>query len=115
LTRTVADAAIILQAIAGYGSREINSRMFTVPDYSAALRSKTSALRLGIPREFFFADLHPEIEAAIQRAIAVLSYTDVAGRHSAQEFPATSPYRCTTELQQPLHYPFELYKTRKRR
>ena len=53
----------MLQAIAGYDPQEINSQMIPVPDYSAAIRLKTSSLRLGIPREFFFADLDPEIEA----------------------------------------------------
>lgn len=72
MTRSVADAAIILQAIAGYDPLEIHSQMIPVSNYSAALRSKTSSLRLGIPREFFFADLDPEIEAATNRAISVL-------------------------------------------
>jgi aspartyl-tRNA(Asn)/glutamyl-tRNA(Gln) amidotransferase subunit A len=72
LARTVADAAVILQAIAGYDPQELNSQMIPVPGYSAALRLKTSSLRLGIPREFFFAELDPEIEAAINRAISVL-------------------------------------------
>jgi aspartyl-tRNA(Asn)/glutamyl-tRNA(Gln) amidotransferase subunit A len=72
LTRTVADAAIMLQTIAGYDPEEINSQMIPVPDYSAALRSKTSSLRLGIQREFFFAELNPEIAGATERAISVL-------------------------------------------
>jgi aspartyl-tRNA(Asn)/glutamyl-tRNA(Gln) amidotransferase subunit A len=72
MTRTVADAAAILQVVAGYDPQEINSAMIPVPDYSSALRLKTSSLRLGIPREFFFSDLDPEIEAATNRALAVL-------------------------------------------
>ena len=72
LTRTVADAAIMLQALAGYDPLEINSQVIPVPDYSAALRLKTSALRLGIQREVFFADIDPEIEAALTKAISVL-------------------------------------------
>jgi aspartyl-tRNA(Asn)/glutamyl-tRNA(Gln) amidotransferase subunit A len=72
MARTVADTAIMLQAIAGYDPQEINSQMIPVPDYSAALHSKTSSLRLGIQREFFFADLDPEIDAAVKRAISVL-------------------------------------------
>src|SRR5262245_43518965 len=72
LTRTVADAAIMLQATAGYDPQEINSQMIRVPDYSAALRLKTSSLRLGIQREFFFADIDPEIGGAVSKAISVL-------------------------------------------
>jgi aspartyl-tRNA(Asn)/glutamyl-tRNA(Gln) amidotransferase subunit A len=72
MARTVADAAIMLQAIAGYDPQETNSQRIPVPDYSAALRSKTSSLRLGVQRAFFFADVDPEIEAATNRAISVL-------------------------------------------
>ena len=67
LARTVADTAILLQAIAGYDRQEINSRPIPVPDYAAALRLKTSSLRLVIQREFFFADLDPEIDVATKR------------------------------------------------
>src|SRR5439155_7313079 len=64
LTRTVADTAILLQAIAGYDPAETTSQQMNIPDYSAALRMKVSSLRLGVPREFFFAGLDPDIEAA---------------------------------------------------
>ncbi|MGH9786000.1 MAG: amidase, partial [Terriglobia bacterium] len=72
MTRTVADAAILLQAIAGYDPEETTSQKMDVPNYSSALGAKTSSLRLGVPREFFFAGLHPEIEAAINNALSML-------------------------------------------
>src|SRR4029077_12374274 len=53
MTRTVADAAIMLQAIAGYDQQEITSRQMTIPNYTTTLRSKISSLRLGLPHEFF--------------------------------------------------------------
>jgi aspartyl-tRNA(Asn)/glutamyl-tRNA(Gln) amidotransferase subunit A len=73
MTRTVADAAAILQAIAGYDPGETTSQQMGIPDYSAALQMKTSSLRLGIPRDFFFAGLHPEVEAAMNEALSVLT------------------------------------------
>jgi aspartyl-tRNA(Asn)/glutamyl-tRNA(Gln) amidotransferase subunit A len=72
MTRTVADAAIMLQAIAGYDQQEITSQQMTVPNYTATLRSKTSSLRLGIPHEFFFESLDPEIEAITNEAVSLL-------------------------------------------
>ena len=72
LTRTVADAAIMLQAIAGYDPADVSSRQMTIPDYGAALRSKVASLRVGVAREFFFADLDPDIEAAMSEALRVL-------------------------------------------
>src|SRR5437763_8125184 len=48
MTRTVADAAIMLQALAGYDQEEITSRQFVVPNYTTALRGRTLQVRLGI-------------------------------------------------------------------
>jgi aspartyl-tRNA(Asn)/glutamyl-tRNA(Gln) amidotransferase subunit A len=72
LTRTVADAAIILQAIAGYDAMDVASRQMSIPDYVAALRAKVVSMRIGVAREFFFADLDPEIDAAMNEALRVL-------------------------------------------
>lgn len=72
MTRTVADAAIMLQAIAGYDPAEATSRQMPIPDYTEALRPRVSSLRVGVAREFFFAGLDPEIEAAVNDALAVL-------------------------------------------
>jgi aspartyl-tRNA(Asn)/glutamyl-tRNA(Gln) amidotransferase subunit A len=72
LTRTVADAAVILQVIAGYDSSEATSQQIGVPNYSAALQRKTFSLRLGVARDFFFAGLDPEVEAAMSEALSVL-------------------------------------------
>jgi len=72
ITRTVADAAIILQALAGYDPQEITSQQMTVPYYAAAIRGKTSSLRVGIAHDLFFDGLDPEIEAATNKALSVL-------------------------------------------
>lgn len=68
----MADAAILLKAIAGYDPDETTSAQIKADDYSAASRRRVSKVRLGVPRDFFFADLHPEIETTIGRALAVL-------------------------------------------
>lgn len=70
--RSVADAALLLSAIAGYDPRDSTSVAAPIPDYAAALRAKVSALRLGIPRAVFYDKLDPEIEAAISKALEVL-------------------------------------------
>jgi len=72
IARTVADAATMLQAIAGYDQQEVTSEQMTVPNYTAALRGKTSSLRLGIPHEFFFTSLDAEIEARTNEALSLL-------------------------------------------
>ncbi len=66
---TVADAAIVLQAIAGYDSADITSAEVPVPDYVAALREGVAGLRAGVPREYFFDDLDPEVASAMEHAL----------------------------------------------
>ena len=72
LTRHVADAAIMLQAIAGYDPEEVTSVHMDLPKYSSGLGAKTSTLRLGVPRDFFYAGLNPEIETSVKQALDVL-------------------------------------------
>ena len=61
MSRTVADAALLLQPITGYDPLDTNSIEATAPDYTKALRQKASTLRLGVPRTVFYEKLHPEI------------------------------------------------------
>ena len=72
MTRDVADAALMLQAIAGYDHEEITSVRMDVPNYAALLGQRTTTVRVGVAREFFFDGLDPEIETATSRALAVL-------------------------------------------
>src|SRR6202045_4857132 len=72
MARTVADTALLLQVIAGYDPQEITSEEMKVPDYAQALRANVSSMRIGMPREFFFADLDPDIEVAMKDAVSVL-------------------------------------------
>jgi aspartyl-tRNA(Asn)/glutamyl-tRNA(Gln) amidotransferase subunit A len=74
MTRNVQDAALFLQAVAGYDSADIASRNVLVPDYASAFEQPSpSKMRLGIPREFFYADLDPGVSACISSAISRLS------------------------------------------
>ncbi|HZQ22980.1 MAG TPA: amidase [Terriglobales bacterium] len=73
ISRTVADAALLLQAVAGYDPHDPGSADQPVPDFAAALEYDTKRLRLGVPRDFFFEELDPEVEAALTEAIKVLA------------------------------------------
>jgi aspartyl-tRNA(Asn)/glutamyl-tRNA(Gln) amidotransferase subunit A len=72
MARTVADTALLLQAIAGYDAQETTSEEIKIPDYTQGLGTKVSSLRIGVPREFFLTNLDPEIEAAMREALSVL-------------------------------------------
>jgi aspartyl-tRNA(Asn)/glutamyl-tRNA(Gln) amidotransferase subunit A len=71
MTRTVRDAALMLQTLAGYDPEDVTSANAPVPDYAAALEKKTR-FRLGIPRAHFYEELHPEVQAATTAALGVL-------------------------------------------
>jgi aspartyl-tRNA(Asn)/glutamyl-tRNA(Gln) amidotransferase subunit A len=72
MCRTVMDAALALQPIAGYDAMDTNSMPATPPDYAAALRGRPAALRLGIPKRVFYEDLDAEVERAVNEAVRVL-------------------------------------------
>ena len=72
MTRTVNDAALMLQVIAGYDTEDSASMDLPVPDYSGTIATGTSSLRLGIPHARFYEGLHPEIQAAMDTALSVL-------------------------------------------
>ena len=70
LAATVADAALVLQAIAGYDARDIASVNLSVPDFIGVLREDAKKIRVGVPRAYFFDDLDPEIASAMEHALA---------------------------------------------
>jgi aspartyl-tRNA(Asn)/glutamyl-tRNA(Gln) amidotransferase subunit A len=72
LTRTIGDAALLLGAIAGADPRDPASSAAPVPDYLDGLDAGVAGLRLGVPRDFFFERVAPEVEAAVRAAARAL-------------------------------------------
>lgn len=73
LTRTVADNAMFMQAIAGHDERDPLTSTRAVPDYRAQLQSGLKGVRLGVVREMTWPDgIHPEVRAAMAASIEVL-------------------------------------------
>jgi aspartyl-tRNA(Asn)/glutamyl-tRNA(Gln) amidotransferase subunit A len=73
ITRTVTDAALALQALAGFDPADPGSSRKPVPNLSKALRTGVNGLRLGVPREFFWDDVDREVTEVVQKAIALLA------------------------------------------
>ena len=69
LTRTVADAAVCLNALAGHDPRDPGSADEPVTDYAAALDKGVKGLRLGVPMNYYFDHVDPELEALVRAAI----------------------------------------------
>ena len=72
LAASVEDAAIVLQAIAGYDAADITSTDVPVPDYPSALNDNAKKLRVGIPRAYFFDDLDAEVASAADHALQAI-------------------------------------------
>ncbi|MFZ5769990.1 MAG: Asp-tRNA(Asn)/Glu-tRNA(Gln) amidotransferase subunit GatA [Thermodesulfobacteriota bacterium] len=72
LTKDVRDCALLLNVISGYDPRDSTSVQQAVPDYQAALTDGLRGMTLGIPGEYFGDGLDPEVEAAVQGAVARL-------------------------------------------
>jgi aspartyl-tRNA(Asn)/glutamyl-tRNA(Gln) amidotransferase subunit A len=67
--RTVEDAALLLQEIAGHDANDSTSWKMKVPDFSAALKSGPQGKRIGIPREFFGEGLRSDVRAKVEEVI----------------------------------------------
>jgi aspartyl-tRNA(Asn)/glutamyl-tRNA(Gln) amidotransferase subunit A len=74
ITRSVEDAAVLLQILAGYDSQDSITLDRPVPDYWKSLRAPINHLRIGIPRQYFFEQLHPDVAAAVETAIHQLEH-----------------------------------------
>ncbi|MCX7085585.1 MAG: Asp-tRNA(Asn)/Glu-tRNA(Gln) amidotransferase subunit GatA [Methylococcales bacterium] len=69
MTHSAEDAAIVLQTMAGFDSKDSTSVDLPVPDYSANLNQPLTGLKIGLPKEFFSADLNAEMAAKLSEAI----------------------------------------------
>lgn len=66
LARSVADAAAVLQEIAGVDAADATSAPVAVPDYRAALGGSAEGLRIGVPQAFLGTGLDPAIRAMVE-------------------------------------------------
>ena len=72
MTRSVADAAIMLQAIAGYDALDSNCVDAPVPDYLGAMAAGAGGLRVGVVRGDYRLPMDDELERAVEAAFAHL-------------------------------------------
>jgi aspartyl-tRNA(Asn)/glutamyl-tRNA(Gln) amidotransferase subunit A len=72
MTRTAADSALMLTAMAGYDPGDASTSVLPVPDYAAALTGEVKGLRVGLLRAFL-DDAAPEVAAAVEAAAATLA------------------------------------------
>ena len=73
MTRSIADAAVLLSAIAGHDPRDSTSVDAPVPDYPAALagRRDLSGLTIGLPEEYWGEGVDAEVAQACREAVRI--------------------------------------------
>jgi aspartyl-tRNA(Asn)/glutamyl-tRNA(Gln) amidotransferase subunit A len=86
LTKTVEDAALLLNVLSGLDPMENTSRPVAVPDYTATLNQSIKGLRIGIPKEYFAEGMDPEVEATIRKSI------DWYASQGAEIIPVSLPH-----------------------
>jgi aspartyl-tRNA(Asn)/glutamyl-tRNA(Gln) amidotransferase subunit A len=69
LSRSAADAALLLAAMAGFDPRDSTSADEPVPDYAALLDGDLAGLKIGLPREYFGEGLDAAVAASVQEAV----------------------------------------------
>jgi aspartyl-tRNA(Asn)/glutamyl-tRNA(Gln) amidotransferase subunit A len=73
MTRTAADSALMLGAMAGYDAADASSSVLPVPDYLAGLTGEVKGLRVGLLRGVFGEGAAPVVRAAVEAAATALA------------------------------------------
>jgi aspartyl-tRNA(Asn)/glutamyl-tRNA(Gln) amidotransferase subunit A len=97
LARGVLDIALVLRVIAGYDRLDEFSSRKPVPDYFSQAKLSRKAIRLGVPREYFFDHLHPEVSSAVKTAYE--TFEKLGGRLEAVSLPhVAEAMECSNSL-----------------
>ena len=93
MTRTVRDAAILMQAMAGHDPKDSTSVDLPVPDFEAVLTGDIRGRRIGIPREYRMDGMPAEIETLWSRGAEMLrdagaEIVDISLPHTKYALPA---------------------------
>jgi aspartyl-tRNA(Asn)/glutamyl-tRNA(Gln) amidotransferase subunit A len=88
MARTVEDTALVLNVIAGYDSKDSGSANVASPDFAHRLGRGLEGIRIGLPRDYFFEPLDPEVRSAVNAAIDLMGALGATFRNV--EFPSAS-------------------------
>ncbi|MGI9307895.1 MAG: Asp-tRNA(Asn)/Glu-tRNA(Gln) amidotransferase subunit GatA [Gammaproteobacteria bacterium] len=106
LTYTAEDAALLLQAMAGFDERDSTSADAPVPDYASTLSASLAGKVIGVPAEFFDDGLDPDNAAAVRKALdvyasmgATLKEVHLPNLHlSVPTYYIVAPAECSSNL-----------------
>ena len=106
MTKTVADSALVLNAVAGYDPRDSTSINTPIPDYAESLTGDIKGMKVGIPREFYGKGTQPGVLDALKAALAVLEDLGVSveetslpsTRYATACYHIIAPSECSANL-----------------
>ena len=113
MTRTAADCALMLGAMAGYAPNDASSSVLPVPDYGAALTGDVKGLRVGLLRGFFLDGAAPAVRAAVEAAATTLARAGaVVDEVSLEQMKVVAAASTAIVGAEALAYHAELLRTR---
>ena len=106
MTQSAEDAALLLEAMAGFDERDSTSVDRAVPNYSAHLNDSIEGLKIGLPKEYFNQNLNNQVAQTIQTAIktfqdrgAKIVEISLANTHlSVPAYYVVAPAECSSNL-----------------
>ena len=69
ITHTAEDAALMLNVMSGFDEKDSTSMQLEVPDFTDDLNNGLAGLTIGLPKEYFSADLDPAMQQAVSDAV----------------------------------------------
>jgi aspartyl-tRNA(Asn)/glutamyl-tRNA(Gln) amidotransferase subunit A len=106
MTQTAEDAAIILNAMAGFDKHDSTSANKSVPDYTQCLEGSVNGLKIGLPKEYFSEGLDSGVEKIVMQSIKEYEsmgaeIKEVSLPNSIHAIPAyyiVAPCECSSNL-----------------
>ena len=106
MTRTAEDAAIVLNAMAGFDPNDSTSANKSVPDYTQGLTNNLDGLKIGLPTEYFSEGLDSGVEKVVMQSIKEYELMgakiqEVSLPNSVHAIPAyyiVAPCECSSNL-----------------
>jgi aspartyl-tRNA(Asn)/glutamyl-tRNA(Gln) amidotransferase subunit A len=72
MTKTVEDAALLMNVLSGYDSKDSTSAQVPISDFVMPLKKNLKGMKIGVPKEFFIDGMDLEVKASIEKAITQL-------------------------------------------
>jgi aspartyl-tRNA(Asn)/glutamyl-tRNA(Gln) amidotransferase subunit A len=98
LTRTVADAALMLQTIAGHDPRDLSTSSKPVPDFSKQLHVGVDGMRIGVVRHFYESDATASDETVAAMDAAIETLRSLGAKIVEVELPPLADYQACTRV-----------------